>query len=354
MKKRLYRSLCFLALGAAMGGLCACGGNDSGSGIDQKEENTAKAEFFGMDTYMTFTAYGSGAEDALEEAKELMQELEGLWSVTDEGSEIYQVNHGNGETVPVSERTAEIVDFALDMAAETQGALEPTIYPVLSAWGFTTGENRIPETEELEGLLRYVGYEQAEVDGNRIRRPEGMELDLGAVGKGYAGDLVTELLKERGIRSALLDLGGNIQMLGSRPDGSEWRLGIRNPFGEGSIGVLSVSDCAVVTSGNYERHFTGEDGKEYGHIIDPDTGYPAENELAAVTIIAEEGKKADALSTAMLVKGPEGAKEYWSAHQDFEMIAVTDSGTIYLTEGIRDQFSLSGAFANMKISVWEQ
>lgn len=352
-KNWLYRSICLLALGAVTIGLCACGGNVSGGSPD-KSENAAKAEFFGMDTYLTFTAYGNGAEEALEEAEQLMQELEGLWSVTDEGSEIYQVNHGDGEPVPVSDRTAEIVNFALDMAKETDGALEPTIYPVLTAWGFTTGENRIPEKGELESLLQNVGYERVEADGNRIRLPKGMELDLGAVGKGYAGDLVTELLIGRGMESALLDLGGNIQMLGSRPDGSEWRLGIRNPFGEGTIGVLSVSDCAVVTSGSYERYFVGEDGKEYGHIIDPDTGYPADNELASVTIIAGEGKRADALSTAMLVKGPEGAKEYWSAHPDFEMIAVTDSGTVYLTDGIRDQFSLSGAFANMKVSVWEQ
>lgn len=181
-KNWLYRSICLLALGAVTIGLCACGGNVSGGSPD-KSENAAKAEFFGMDTYLTFTAYGNGAEEALEEAEQLMQELEGLWSVTDEGSEIYQVNHGDGEPVPVSDRTAEIVNFALDMAKETDGALEPTIYPVLTAWGFTTGENRIPEKGELESLLQNVGYERVEADGNRIRLPKGMEPGSWGCGK---------------------------------------------------------------------------------------------------------------------------------------------------------------------------
>ena len=178
-----------------------------------------------------------------------------------------------------------------------------------------------------------------------------MELDLGAVGKGYAGDLAAEILKDRGITSALLDIGGNIQAIGSWPDGSDWRLGIRNPFGEGQVGVLSVSDRAVVTSGNYERYFVGDDDQTYGHIIDPSTGYPADTGLASVTIIAEEGKVGDALSTAMFVKGPQEAEEYWRAHQDFDMLMITEDGEIRLTEGIQDSFTLSGSFANMEVQV---
>ena len=178
-----------------------------------------------------------------------------------------------------------------------------------------------------------------------------MELDLGAVGKGYAGDLAAEILKDRGITSALLAIGGNIQAIGSWPDGSDWRLGIRNPFGEGQVGVLSVSDRAVVTSGNYERYFVGDDDQTYGHIIDPSTGYPADTGLASVTIIAEEGKVGDALSTAMFVKGPQEAEKYWRAHQDFDMLMITEDGEIRLTEGIQDSFTLSGSFANMEVQV---
>lgn len=354
----LYKGIGFkgiriiFAVIAATGLLCGCGIVTSQTTGEDDEQ--ARAEFFGMDTYITFTAYGSGAKAALQEAEDMMSALEKKWSVTEEDSEIYRVNHGGGQPIELSDDTAEIVEYALDMAEETDGALDPTIYPILTAWGFTTQENRIPKDAEIKEILRKIGYEQVAIDGNQIRIPKDMELDLGAVGKGYAGDMVIRLLKERGISSAILDLGGNIQTIGSKPDGSDWRLGIRNPFGEGSIGVLSVSDCAVVTSGNYERYFIGGDGTEYGHIIDPDTGYPVDNELASVTIIAEEGKLADALSTSMIVKGLEEAEEYWKEHPGFEMIAVTDNGTVWLTEGIQDAFSLSGAFANMEIAFMQR
>ena len=331
-------------------GLTACSAQGA-EGMRYGQEDAVEKDFFAMDTYMTFTAYGEDAEEALDQAQEEIRTLESAWSVTDEESEIWQVNHSEGNPVTLSEDTAAVVQFALDMAAKTDGALEPTIYPVLSAWGFTTDENRIPGEDEIKGLLENVGYEKVELNGNEIRLPQGMELDLGAVGKGYAGDLTAALLEEDGITSALLDIGGNIQAIGSRPDGSDWRLGIRSPFGEGMLGALSVSDCAVVTSGNYERYFVGEDGKEYGHIIDPETGYPVDNGLASVTIIADEGKMGDALSTSMFVKGLNGAADYWREHQDFEMIIVTEDGQVYLTEGVEDRFSLGSSFSNLDLNV---
>lgn len=354
--KRIFRVipvfLCALSMTA-----CAVNGtgNSSENSSKDKAENTqqepAKTEFFAMDTYMTFTAYGEGAQQALSQAEEEIRRLESEWSVTDENSEIWKVNHSGGETVTLSGETAQIVQFALDMAEQTDGALEPTIYPVLTAWGFTTDENRIPEEDEISSLLENVGYEKVQLDGDQITLPAGMELDLGAVGKGYAGDLAAELLEDQGITSALLDIGGNIQAVGSRPDGSDWRLGLRNPYGEGTVGVLSVSDCAVVTSGNYERYFVGSDGKEYGHIIDPETGRPADNGLVSVTIIADEGKMGDALSTSMFVKGLDGAEEYWRAHQDFEMILITEDGRIFLTEGAAERFELGESFANLETQV---
>ncbi|MGI6006152.1 MAG: FAD:protein FMN transferase [Ruminococcus sp.] len=304
-----------------------------------------------MDTYMTFEGYGEDAQQALQEAQAEIEKLESEWSVTDTGSEIYKINHSNGTPVTVSEDTAEIIRFALDMADETGGALEPTIYPVLRAWGFTADENRIPDQAELNTLLQYVDYRRVEADGRQIRLPEGMEMDLGAVGKGYAGDLAAEVLKKEGITSALLNIGGNIQAVGSKTDGDDWRIGIRNPFGEGYVGVLKESDCAVVTSGNYERYFIGEDGKEYGHIIDPETGYPVDNELASVTIIAKEGKMGDALSTSMFVKGVSGAEDYWRNHRDFDMILITKDGQIRLTEGIQDRFELSDSFASAQMHI---
>lgn len=319
--------------------------------LSEEPGEAVQTDFFAMDTYMTFTAYGNGAEEALTRAEEEIRKLESEWSVTDEDSEIYEVNHSGGTPVTLSDDTAEIIRFALEMAEKTDGALEPTIYPVLTAWGFTTDENRVPAREELRELLGRTGYEKVELDGNQIYLPQGMELDLGAVGKGYAGDIAAELLKQAGITSALLNIGGNIQAVGSRPDGTDFRIGIRNPFGEGEIGVLSVSDRAVVTSGNYERYFIGEDGKQYGHIIDPATGYPADNGLVSVTIITGEGKEGDALSTAMFVKGLKEAQEYWRTYQDFDMIAVTEDGQVYLTPGVEKQFTLNAAFGNMELHI---
>ena len=348
LKRHIYKILLILYC------LClsSCGfGNGSSGQADTEADQARKREFFAMDTYMTFTAYGAEADKALQAAEEEIHKLEGEWSVTDENSEIYKINHSQGEPVTLSQDTARILDFTLEMARQTDGALDPTIYPIMTAWGFTTDENRIPSQEEIATLLKNAGYEQVVLNGNQIRLPAGVELDLGAVGKGYAGDLAAEILKDQGITSALLDIGGNIQAIGSRPDGTDWRLGIRNPFGEGQVGVLSVSDRAVVTSGNYERYFAGDDGQTYGHIIDPSTGYPADTGLASVTIIADTGKVGDALSTAMFVKGPQEAEEYWRVHQDFDMLMITEDGEIRLTEGIQDSFTLSGSFANMEVQV---
>lgn len=309
----------------------------------QSREEAYSKSFFAMDTYMTFTVYDDSAESAetaLGQAQDRIEELEAMWSVTGRGSDIYAVNHGGGRPVKVHEETLQLVSFALEMAKETEGALEPTLYPVLAAWGFTTDENQIPPADQIRELLESTGYGRVRLEDNSITLEEGMMLDLGAVGKGSAGDQAEQTLKDNGIASALLDIGGNIQAIGSKPDGSDWNLGLRNPFGEGIFGVLHVSDCAVVTSGNYERYFIGEDGVRYGHIVDPVTGHPVNNGVASVTVISEEGKLCDALSTALFVMGKEKAVEYWKLHHNFEMILVTENKEIYITDGIKGKFNL--------------
>lgn len=342
MKKRVVSVICILLfLGIFCGGIWKM----------RIDGQPAETSFFAMSTYISLTAYGKSADQAVLDAQAKVAELEGLWSTTDEKSVVYALNHSGGTPVDVDESTGALLGFALEMARETDGALEPTVYPVLLAWGFTTGENRVPDKEEIQELLQKVGYEKVRTDGNRVMLPAGMELDFGAVGKGYTGDILVELLEERGITSALLDLGGNIQAVGSKPDGSDWRVGLRDPFGGEYLGVLEISDLAVVTSGNYERYFVGEDGKVYGHIIDPVTGYPAESGLASVTVIAREGKICDALSTALFVMGEEKAAAYWRQHQDFDMILVTQDGEIHLTEGIKSHFSLNNNSDNKNLQV---
>lgn len=263
--------------------------------------------FFAMDTYMTFTAYGTDAEPAILAAEDKIREMEELWSVTDKNSDVYAVNHSSGQTVTVDWKTAE--------------------------------------------LLEKVGYDKVELNNDQIQMEPGGMIDLGAVGKGYAGDEAAQILRERGITAALLDIGGNIQAIGTKPDGSDWRVGLKDPFSGGVLGIIQVSDVAVVTSGNYERFFTGEDGKVYGHIIDPATGHPVENGIASVSVIASEGKLCDALSTALFVMGLENAQDYWRQRRNFEMILIMEDGDIYLTEGIRNSFSLNSEYRNMKINV---
>lgn len=307
----------------------------------EQELPAQERSLFAMNTYMTFTAYGKNAAEALDMALEQVEEAEALWSVTDQNSEIYQANHSGGQPVTVSDETAQLVSFALDMAEQTDGAVDPTIYPVLSAWGFTTQSKQVPEEGQIASLLQNVDYGRISLEGDRLTVPDGMQLDMGAVGKGYAGDLVIEVLKEYGVESALINLGGNVQAISSRPDGNDWRLGIRAPWEEGNLGVLRISDAAVVTSGGYENYFEDEEGNIYWHILDPSTGYPADGGLQAVTIIGEEGKLCDALSTALFVMGEDGAVKYWRANGGFDMLLVTEDGEIILTEGIAGQFTLN-------------
>ena len=237
-----------------------------------EEQEPQSKSFFAMDTYMTVTVYGENAETALNQAEERVTELEKMWSVTDESSEIYAVNHSGGVTVAISDETAELLDFSLDISENTNGALDCTMYPVLTEWGFTTSDYKIPTDEKISALLENTGYEKVKIDGNSVVIPEDMQIDLGAVGKGYTGDLIIDILQENGIESALLDLGGNIQTIGTKPDGTDWKLGLRSPFDEGSFATLEVSDCAVITSGGYERYFVGDDGETYWHILDSETG----------------------------------------------------------------------------------
>ena len=329
---RLWKKLTALLLAGILTGCSAPA---------EEMQQPVERSLFAMNTYMTFTAYGEDAQAALQEAEECIQQVEGLWSVTDEDSEIYQANHSGGQPVTVSEETAQIISFALEMAQRTGGALDPTIYPVLTAWGFTTDSKQVPSQQQIAQLLEQVGYDRIQINGSELTVPDGMELDLGAVGKGYTADLVTEILRRHGVTSALISLGGNIQAIGSRPDGSDWRLGIRAPWESGNLGVLTVSDAAVVTSGGYENYFDDEQGNIYWHILDPSTGYPADSGLQSVTIVGKEGKMCDALSTALFVMGAQSAEQYWRENGGFEMLLVTDSGEILITEGIAEDFTLN-------------
>lgn len=292
--------------------------------------------FFAMDTVMTLRLYEGGDENTLDQAEARVRELEAQWSVTEENSEICALNRGG--RAELSPETAELLGAALDMCRRTDGALDISTYPVLRAWGFTTGEYSVPGGEAIAALLPLVDYGRVALEAGAAALPPGMEIDLGSVAKGYTGDALAALLKQGGAASALLDLGGNIQAVGSKPDGSPWRVAVRDPAGDGSVGVVEVVDQAVVTSGGYERYFE-EDGVRYWHIIDPATGWPARSGLASVTVVGESGLLCDGLSTALFVMGREGALEHWRQHRDFEAVLVSEDGSVTITAGLEGRFT---------------
>lgn len=319
-----------------------------------QEQEPMNKNFFAMNTYISFTVYGDAPENVLDMAEAKVNELEALWSVTRNDSEIYAINHADGEPVTVSNETAELLRFSLEMGKQTEGALDITVYPVLTAWGFTTGSYQIPSEELLAEKMQLVGFEKVSLKGNVVSLLPGMQLDFGAVAKGYACDLIRDLLRDNGVTSAIISLGGNICAIGSRPDGSDFRISVQHPDNRNSLGILSLSDRCISTSGTYERYFVGEDGKEYGHILNPETGNPMQSDLISVTVVSEDGKLCDALSTSLFVKGLDGTLDYYREHEGFELLLMAENGEVYLTSRLKDRFTLAAEYQNIPVNVIEK
>lgn len=307
---------------------------------DADADKSASREIFAMDTYMTVTAYGSQCEAAVEAAEDEINRLDGLISVGDEGSEIYQVNTtGSGVLSP---ELGYLVERSLELYESTDGLFDIAIYPIMDEWGFTTENYKVPDEAALQNLLTLTDASKINYDeesGEITFDMEGMQIDLGGIAKGYTSARIMDIYKEYGIKSGLVSLGGNVQLLGTKTDGSLWRVAIQSPGDDSDyIGVLSASDVAVITSGGYERYFE-QDGKTYHHIIDPRTGYPSDSGLLSVTIVSDDGTLADGLSTSLFIMGKDQAAEYWRAHSDeFDYILMDENNEIYITEGIADSF----------------
>lgn len=318
----------------------------------KKSEQTSSHEksFLAMDTYMTLSASGENAENALERAEQRITQLEKLLSVTDKDSEVYKLNSSQGSYIEVSEDTQYLVSKAFEIYDMTNGAFNITLYPISKEWGFTTGDYRIPEKERINELLKITGYERILTDKKgMLSLEENTQIDLGGIAKGYAGYEAAKILKEEGITSGLLNMGGNIQTVGSKLDGSDWKVGIKDPSDESKlIGSVAVSDMAVITSGAYERYFEKE-GHIYGHIIDPLTGYPTDSGIISVSVIGSDGTLCDALSTSLFVMGIEDSKSFLEAHRDVDAVIVTNDNTLYATKNIISKFTPMGKYENSDI-----
>lgn len=307
----------------------------------QDNQTEASRDIFAMDTYMTVTAYGENAEEAVDAAETEIERLDALLSTGDAQSEIAKLNaSGSAE---LSEDAAYLTERAMELYQETDGAFDIAIYPVMEAWGFPTQNFQVPSEETLKNLLPLtdVGNISYDKETRMISfEKEGMKIDLGGIAKGYTSSRIMDIYKEHGITSGLVNLGGNVQALGTKTDGSKWKVAVQSPDNEEDyLGILSIQDKAVITSGGYERYFE-QDGVTYHHIIDPKTGYPAENGLISVTIVSADGTLADGLSTSLFIMGEEKAAEFWRAHKDeFDTILLSEDGTLYVTEGIENDFT---------------
>ena len=316
-------------------------------------ETAAESEtrtVYAMDTVMNLTVYGENAAAALESAEKELHTLdEAVLSRTAEGSELYALNTSNGETVEygADDILPALIETALTISDATDGAFDPTLAPVLDAWGFTKDEHRVPPADELKELLSHTGCGKVALektaDGWTVTLLDGAQLDLGGIAKGYAADLLRAQLEKEGVTSATLDLGGDVFVMGRKTDGSDWRIAVKDPADtESYLGVVSAADKFIVTSGVYERYFE-ENGVRYHHILDPKTGCPAESGLVSVTVLCENGAWADALSTACFVLGPDGAlalrDDLADQGADFELILVTDDGRVLYTDGLTDAFT---------------
>ncbi len=287
----------------------------------------------GMDTSASITVYGGGAADT-DDCIKLFKELEKQLSVTDEGSAVYRLNT-NG-SVEASGDLQSLIDASNRFYLQTCGAFNPCIYPLVKLWGFTENKNKVPDSESISFAVQTVAGSALSVENCKAVLSDGAMVDFGGIAKGYTSEKMCAKLKENGVTAAIISLGGNIQTMGRKPNGTPWVVGINAPNGNGLVGTLALGEAAVVTSGSYIRNFT-QNGKLYHHIIDPKTGYPVDNGLVSVTVVASDGVSADALATAFFVMGKEKAL---SVYESFgvEAVFITED-TVSVTKGLEQKFT---------------
>ncbi len=318
--------------------LCAC-----------SSDEPVQKQIYAMDTVMTLTAYGKYANDGISAAVGVINAMDDMLDPNNEGSYTAQINNAEGKDVIVTPQVNEMLSTALNVYNLSGGALDLSVYPLYEAWGeFKDETGRIPSDDEIKELRQKLGFGQTEItnfEGEAnysVRMPAGTQISFGAVAKGCASKYAIDAMRKSGVTSGIVSLGGNVQTLGTKPDGSNWTVAVEDPNDTSSyVGTLSVGETAIITSGSYQRYFTGSDGVKYHHLIDPSTGKPVDNELVSVTIVCSDGTLADCLSTAMFILGENAALEYWRNNGGFEMIMITKDNEILCTTGLLEVFTLT-------------
>lgn len=305
------------------------------TGCASNSDPVVKTGYY-FDTIVTLTGYGKDADSVLEEALLLCSRYESLFSRTIEGSDIWNINHAKGQPVEVQEETAYLLTQAVEFAKMTEGKIDPTVTPLSELWNFTGDPpGPVPQASQIEAILPHVSYETIRIEGAAVRLEDpNARVDLGFIAKGYIADQLKALFEERGLSHALINLGGNVLAVGTKPDGSSFRTGIQKPFGERSelVRIIGLNDMSLVSSGSYERYFEA-DGVLYHHILDPATGYPADTDLSGVTILSDSSMEGDALSTACFILGQKKGQDLIESLPGIEALFVTKDGSLYQTSG---------------------
>jgi thiamine biosynthesis lipoprotein len=303
-----------------------------------KPEPVQKETRFLMDTYVTMQVPGDAqALEKIEKAFDRIEEVDRKFNVLNPESALYRFNH---ENAPITDpEILALLATALEISKESGGAFDVTVYPLVDLWGFFRGAPAVPALPDIAACLKNVGWRQLKFENGVLTKPnDGVKIDLGAIAKGYAVGEAVKVLKGAGVTSALIDAGGDIFAIGELR-GKPWKVGIRNPRGEGVIGALDISDLTIVTSGDYERFFE-KDGVRYHHILDPATGYPATG-LMSVTVICDDAVLADGLSTALFVLGPEKGMALVERLDGVEAIMVTKDEKILTSPGLKGSMTVA-------------
>ncbi len=303
----------------------------------------AEVRDLGMSTMMTHRAYGKYAGEALRAVRDEAVRLEELLSRFIPGSEISRVNRSAGiQCESLSNDTYEVLSRAVELSRYSHGLFDVTVGPLVTLWNSGRDTCKPPEDSTIRQILPLVDYNRLLLDPCKKTaglQDKGQSVDLGGIGKGFAGDKLLEVFKKYGVSSAFTNIGGNVAALGTKPDGSPWRVGIRHPRRENSlVGLVSVADRAVITSGDYQRYFLGNNGKRYHHLVDPFVGYPAQSGLVSATVVAESSMDADALSTILFVAGMDKGLELLKGFRGAEAVFVDTDLRVYVTEGLKDSF----------------
>lgn len=331
----LRSSVCAVSFAAV---LCISGCENQA--LAPKSQTPIKRTDFLLNTFVDIKIYDSNDTTILDDAMTICKDLESQFSRTMEGSEVYHLNHRSKEeqVFELSAQTADLLAKSLHYCSLSDGAFDITIEPVSSLWDFTSGEAAIPDPELIREAVSNVGFENLRLEHQTLTflSPE-TTLDLGAIAKGYIADEIKEHLVGRGVKSAIINLGGNVLCIGSKPNGEPFKIGLKKPFASESetFAIANISDMSVVTSGVYERHFE-LDGKNYHHILNPETGYPYENGLISVTILSESSADGDGLSTTCFSLGLEDGMELINSLDGIYGCFIDEDYNIYYSEGMED------------------